>query len=354
MKKTFKHISSVVFAAILALSVATSAFADRTLIIPDLPKQSYRYGVGAYEGVVAHSTATPEAPAINIQKYESRTWRSAFVHYAVDWNETIQIADTKYIAYGAGPGANKRFVHVELCETRDYEKFKQSYDKYVKLLAKILRDRGISVEKGLWTHYDVTKYLGGTDHEDPLDYLKSHGISEAQFRADVRRAYNNSSVEVSVPDKPSKPAEVPTAVTDGIAYIEGYNVNLRKGPGTSYSKIRQLNKPESYVVWGEKDGWLNLGREQWIKNDPSYVKFSKKSTVDSSIVGKRVVSKVNNLRFYDAPSWQEKDVAGSVDAGLGFTIDAKINVNGSPQYKVHNSKGKTYYVTASEAYVYVK
>ncbi|MCU5469634.1 N-acetylmuramoyl-L-alanine amidase [Bacillus paranthracis] len=354
MKKTLKHIPSVLFAVILALSVATSAFADRTLIIPDLPKQSYRYGVGAYEGVVAHSTATPEAPAINIQKYESRTWRSAFVHYAVDWNETIQIADTKYIAYGAGPGANKRFVHVELCETRDYEKFKRSYDKYVKLLAKILRDRGISVEKGLWTHYDVTKYLGGTDHEDPLDYLKSHGVSEAQFRADVQRAYNNSSVEVSVPDKPSKPAEVPTAVTDGIAYIEGYNVNLRKGPGTSYSKIRQLNKPESYVVWGEKDGWLNLGREQWIKNDPSYVKFSKKSTVDSSIVGKRVVSKVNNLRFYDAPSWQEKDVAGSVDAGLGFTIDAKINVNGSPQYKVHNSKGKTYYVTASEVYVYVK
>ena len=354
MKKTLKHISSVLFAVILALSVATSAFADRTLIIPDLPKQPYRNGVGAYEGVVAHSTATPEAPAINIQKYESRTWRSAFVHYAVDWNETIQIADTKYIAYGAGPGANKRFVHVELCETRDYEKFKRSYDKYVKLLAKILHDRGLSVEKGLWTHYDVTKYLGGTDHEDPLDYLKSHGVSEAQFRADVQRAYNNSSVEVSVPEKPSKPAEVPTVVTDGIAYIEGYNVNLRKGPSTSYSKIRQLNKPESYVVWAEKDGWLNLGGEQWVKNDSSYVKFSKKNTVYSSIVGKRVVSKVNNLRFYDAPSWQDKDVAGSVDAGLGFTIDTKINVNGSPQYKVRNSKGKTYYVTANEAYVYVK
>ncbi|MGE0995509.1 N-acetylmuramoyl-L-alanine amidase, partial [Bacillus sp. GMa5/2] len=97
-----------------------------------------------------------------------------------------------------------------------------------------------------------------------------------------------------------------------------------------------------YIVWAEKDGWLNLGGDQWIKNDPSYVKFSKKSTVDSSIVGKRVVSKVNNLRFYDTPSWQDKDMAGSVDAGLGFTIDAKVNVNGSPQYKVHNSKGKTY------------
>ncbi|WP_206628036.1 hypothetical protein, partial [Escherichia coli] len=76
MKKTLKHISSVLFAVILVLSIATSAFADRTLIIPDLPKQPYRNGVGAYEGVVAHSTATPEAPAINIQKYESRTWRS--------------------------------------------------------------------------------------------------------------------------------------------------------------------------------------------------------------------------------------------------------------------------------------
>ncbi|PEJ91086.1 N-acetylmuramoyl-L-alanine amidase [Bacillus toyonensis] len=354
MKKTLKHISTVVFAVILVLSIATSAFADRTLIIPDLPKQSYRYGVGAYEGVVAHSTATPEAPAINIQKYESRTWRNAFVHYAVDWNETIQIADTKYIAYGAGPSGNKRFVHVELCETRDYEKFKRSYDKYVKLLAKILRDRGISVEKRLWTHSDVTHHLGGTDHEDPLDYLRSHGVSEAQFRADVQRAYNHSSVDVSVPEKPSTPAEVPTAVTDGIAYIEGYNVNLRKGPGTSYSKIRQLNKPEFYIVWAEKDGWLNLGGNQWIKHDPSYVKFNKKSIVDSSIVGKLVVSKVDNLRFYDAPSWQDKDVAGSVDVGLGFTIDEKVSVKGSLQYKVHNSKGKTYYITASSAFVSIQ
>ncbi|WP_144497402.1 N-acetylmuramoyl-L-alanine amidase [Bacillus toyonensis] len=354
MKKTMKHITSFLMILVFASSFATSAFADRTLIIPDLPKQPYRYGVGAYEGVVAHSTATPEAPAINIQKYESRTWRNAFVHYAVDWNETIQIADTKYIAYGGGPAANKRFVHVELCETADYTKFKRSYEKYVKLLAGILKDNKISVEKGLWTHSDVTHHLGGTDHEDPIDYLQSHGVSEAQFRADVGRAYNNANVDVSVPDKPSKPAEAPAAVTDGIAYIGGYNVNLRKGPGTSYSKIRQLNKPESYVVWAEKDGWLNLGGDQWMKNDPSYVEFHKKSTVDSSIVGKRVVSKVNNLRFYDAPSWQNKDVAGSVDAGLGFTIDMKVSVNGSSQYKVHNSKGETYYITASQTYVDVK
>ena len=62
-----------------------------------------------------------------------------------------------------------------------------------------------------------------------LDYLRSHGVSEVQFRADVQCAYNNSNVEVSVPEKPPKPEEVPTAVTDGVACIEGYNVNLSKG-----------------------------------------------------------------------------------------------------------------------------
>nr|WP_277818489.1 N-acetylmuramoyl-L-alanine amidase [Bacillus sp. TL12] len=60
------------------------------------------------------------------------------------------------------------------------------------------------------------------------------------------------------------------------------------------------------------------------------------------------------LRFYDSPSWQDKDVAGTVDTGLGFIIDAKVTINGSTQYKVHNSKGNTYYITASNAYVNVK
>lgn len=334
----------------MVFSLSTSVLADRTLLIPDVPKTPYRGGIGAYEGVVAHSTATPEAPAINIQRYETRTWRNAFVHYAVDWNETIQIADTKYIAYGAGPGANKRFVHVELCETADYTKFKRSYEKYVRLLARILKDNHLSVEKGLWTHNDVRKYLGGTDHEDPIDYLRSHGVSETQFRSDVQRAYNNSSVDVSVP---SKPEEVPTAVTGGIAYILGNNVNLRKGPGTNYGVIRQLNKPEAYQVWGGKDGWLNLGGDQWVKYNPAYIRFEKQESVNP-VVGKRVVSKVDNLRFYDTPSWQDSAVAGTLDAGEGFTINEKVSVDGFTQFKVHNSKGRTYYMTSSETFVYVK
>ncbi|QWI73232.1 SH3 domain-containing protein (plasmid) [Bacillus mycoides] len=166
--------------------------------------------------------------------------------------------------------------------------------------------------------------------------------------ADVLKAYEGETVTVK--PKPQEPSQNVT----GVAYINGDNVNLRNGPSTNYGVIRQLNKGEAYQVWGKQGDWLNLGGNQWIYKNSSYIRYDGETLTSSPVVGKRVVSKVNNLRFYDAPSWQDKDVAGTVDIGLGFTIDGKVSVNGSPQYQVHNSKGKTYYVTANEAYLYVK
>ncbi|OWT51821.1 N-acetylmuramoyl-L-alanine amidase [Bacillus sp. K2I17] len=348
MRKSIKILVSISMAAVIALTSAVSAFADREMIIPGLPKVEYRNGYGAYEGVVAHSTATPEAPAINIRNYEARTWRSAFVHYATDWDENIQIASTKYQAWGAGPAANKRFVHVELSETSDPIKFKKSYERYVKLLAKILRDRNIHPSVGLWTHKDITYKLGGTDHEDPIQYLKSHGVSESQFRNDVLKVYNGHSVTVEA--KPQQPSES-VLEASGVAYIDGQNVNLRSGPSTSNSVIRKLQKDESYKVWGKLGNWLNVGGDQWIYNDSSYIRYKEES---SSVEGKRVVSKVNDLRFYSKASWSDRDVSGTVDEGLGFTIIDKVSVNGSQQYKVKNSKGNVFYITASPYYVKIK
>ncbi|PAW40226.1 N-acetylmuramoyl-L-alanine amidase [Bacillus toyonensis] len=350
MKKSIKVLGSVVTASIILLTSTGGVFADREMIIPGLPKVEYRNGYGAYEGVVAHSTATPEAPAINIRNYEARTWRSAFVHYATDWDETIQIASTKYQAWGAGPAANKRFVHVELSETSDPIKFKKSYERYVKLLAKILKDRNIHPSIGLWTHKDITYKLGGTDHEDPIDYLRSHGVSESKFRADVLKAYNGDSISVEA--KPQQPNEVPGVINEvGVAYIDGYNVNLRSGPSTTNSVIRKLQKGESYKVWGKVGNWLNLGGNQWVYNDSSYIRYKEES---GSVEGKRVVSKVNDLRFYSKASWADRDVAGTVDEGLGFTIIDKVSVNGSQQYKVKNSRGNVFYITASSYYVEIK
>ncbi|MFK4431441.1 uncharacterized protein YgiM (DUF1202 family) [Bacillus sp. RC54] len=154
---------------------------------------------------------------------------------------------------------------------------------------------------------------------------------------------------VPVDVKPQKSNELSSTVeANGVVYIEGYNVNLRSGPSTWNSVIRKLQKGEAYKV----GSWLDLGGNEWIYYDSSYIRYN--GTEAFTVVVKRVISKEANLHCYESPSWQDKDVAGLVDVALGFTIDAKVNVNGLSQYKVHNSKGKTYYVTANEAYVYVR
>ena len=58
-------------------------------------------------------------------------------------------------------------------------------------------------------------------------------------------------------NKPQEPSQNVVGAT-GIAYINGYNVNLRSGPSTNYGVIHQLSKDEWYQVWGKQGDWLNL------------------------------------------------------------------------------------------------
>ncbi|HDR7791077.1 N-acetylmuramoyl-L-alanine amidase [Bacillus cereus] len=293
------------------------------------------------EFITVHNTYN-DATAENEVSYMIRNDNQVSFHIAVDDKEAVQGIPLERNAWHTGDGngnGNRKSIGVEICYSLSGgDRYYKAEDNAAIVVAQLMKQYNIPINK-VRTHQSWSG-----------KYCPHRMLAEGRwnnFIEGVQNAYNG--------DGKVTPTRIPPSNNGtGIAYIEGNGINLRKGPGTGYGGIRQLGKGESYEVWGQSNGWLNLGGNQWIKNDPSYVKFNKKSTVDSSIVGKRVISKVNNLRFYDAPSWQDKDVAGSVDAGLGFTIDAKVNVNGSPQYKVHNSKGKTYYVTANEAYVYVE
>lgn len=161
-------------------------------IIPGLPKKPFRNGV--YEGVVDHSTATPEATDEAEDSYFHREWknRQAFPHFCVDWDSITQLADTSYQAWAAGNG-NPRYVHIELCETKDKAKFDESYKRYVWLTAYILKQKNLGVADGktLVSHDWVSKHLGGTNHTDPIAYLASHGITWAQHVANVQAEYES-------------------------------------------------------------------------------------------------------------------------------------------------------------------
>lgn len=71
--------------------------------------------------------------------------------------------------------------------------------------------------------------------------------------------------------------------------------------------------------------------------------------------GKRLTSiYAGKLRFYKRPSWADRDVYGYLKKGQGFVkVMDRIKVGSGHQYKVSNSKGEVYYVTASPNYVKV-
>ena len=58
------------------------------------------------------------------------------------------------------------------------------------------------------------------------------------------------------------------------------------------------------------------------------------------------------LNYYDGPRWSNP--SGTFNYGQGWKIDNKYLVDGSPMYRVQNSKGQLFWITASSKYVKVK
>jgi len=165
--------------------------------IPNLPRIPYRRGVGQWEGVVMHQTANTNDTATSERAYEVAHWQDAFVHEFIDPGEIVQVANPNYIAYGAGAKANPRFIHLELCSAQTKAEFERSYDAWCYRAAYYLsaRQLGVTVAKAdgsgtLWAHADVTRYLGGTTHTDPIAYLAKWGKTWSDVVARVQQRYD--------------------------------------------------------------------------------------------------------------------------------------------------------------------
>ena len=167
--------------------------------IPGLPKEAY--DAGHYIGVIAHATANNGDSADSERNYESTTWQNAFVHFMVDYQKILQIANTNYICYGAGHTANHLgYAQVELYQTTDATKFTKAYALYTWLLAKLLYNRKLFVVDGvtIMSHAQVSAKWKESNHSDPIDYLASHGKTWANLVADVTAQYKVMEGEDSV------------------------------------------------------------------------------------------------------------------------------------------------------------
>lgn len=205
--------------------------------IAGLPQIPYRNGVGAYEGVVMHYTANDRSNADGEASYASRNWPNAFPHEFIDPNEIIQIANYQYGAYGAGQFANQRFVHLELCVAKTQAEFDQSFDMWCERAAEYLAARKLGVSPAqpddsgtLWSHAEVSKYLGGTDHTDPIEYLKRWGKTWQDVIDRVTAYYDGLVTEYygSKPiPTPPKPVSKTPIIGKAAATVEQMRAYLR-------------------------------------------------------------------------------------------------------------------------------
>lgn len=155
----------------------------------------YENGVGKPEGVVIHETADNNATAENEVNFFNNNWSTieAYVHAFVDNNEIINIHNTDYGVWGAGPTVNAKFIQVELCRTHDYDSFARSIanDAYYTASKLIQYNIPNKPEKTIVSHNQISLTYHETTHSDPTGYFANWGYSMSQLFDMITYYYNN-------------------------------------------------------------------------------------------------------------------------------------------------------------------
>ncbi|WP_271399216.1 N-acetylmuramoyl-L-alanine amidase [Salinicoccus roseus] len=206
--------------------------------IAGLPKYSYRNGIGKPEGVVLHETANDYSTINGEINWMSRNYNNAFVHAFVDKDNIIQVADTDHLAWGAGPNANPRFMHVELVRHDNKHDFAKSINNYTDYIANLLYKYKLPVDsaeadaKGtLWSHKAISTHLGGTDHIDPYTYFDKFGYSYRDVENLIEEKY------MDLYNKKTTPKVTMPVSTEDAEYV-GRIYNSNKGLYESVTDVK--------------------------------------------------------------------------------------------------------------------
>ncbi|MCC4421732.1 N-acetylmuramoyl-L-alanine amidase, partial [Limosilactobacillus reuteri] len=147
-------------------------------IIPDVSNHFY---TGTSDGkpnmIIVHETANPNDSIQGEINFERNNYSSAFVHAFVDANNIIQISNTDHEAWGAAYPANGRAVQFEQVEVYGAWNFARELVNAAYYTAFNMHKYGLTPSLAqsngtgtLWSHHNVSQYLGGTDHTDPDGY----------------------------------------------------------------------------------------------------------------------------------------------------------------------------------------
>lgn len=129
------------------------------------------------QGIVLHSTATPEATALNIRDYFNtpKETNQASAHLIVDWTEALVAVPLNEVAWHCGRHGNARYLGLELCESADPLKFHDSFLRWIDLAQSLCLLYGWPIDDAhVWSHKRISETFHETDHTDPIGYLESH------------------------------------------------------------------------------------------------------------------------------------------------------------------------------------
>lgn len=222
-------------------------------------------GVPPFGQVHAHSTGNANSTAKNEAAYMSHSnLNNGYYTHVVGNGEVYQTAPTNRGAYDVGGGWNSwSYASVELIESHaNREDFLTDYNIYVNLLRQLADEAGVpytldSGAIGIVTHDYCRRHqpYNQTDHVDPWQYFSKWGITETQFREDLKNGFS------STPAKPiaSNIVEVQSKNVKGYTI---YHLTGEAYPDTNIEPKSRWISNGIAVINGE--AYYIIGRDMYL------------------------------------------------------------------------------------------
>lgn len=323
-----------------------------TKVTQDLHKfEMFHYGTKDElpNGVVFHYTDNQYSySAKNEAEFEFNNWQHAFVHTFVDAKTILNIHDTNYGAWGAGPHANSRFVQFELVTARNTDEFAHSIANAAEYTAMICYRYGLKpslVTKNhqsgtIWTHHNVTEYLGGTTHVDPDAYLAKFNYNTSKFLVLVKQYYN---AMVSARPYGSAIAYNKYATVKKSAYTIWQSLDFKTKKGNSTAMLDQLvhikavykhsNGGTYYSLYNKSGKWLGYINSTAVKIESGgqghYYDFDKYVTLTKK-----------GYTIWGSFDWTKKKSNSTSDYEKTYLAKGLYNhFNGTTYYSLYDNKG---------------
>ena len=146
--------------------------------------------------------------------------------------------------------------------------------------------------------------------------FNQNGITWNSFIADIKKEMRNIDKNGNALGSPT-PEEKPVATAKGqiglVTIIQKEPLNVRSKPDPKSTLVKTLPVKSTWRVYEKKDGFYNVGGDQWVSANPERVSFvsvvplKESNASANNVIG--IIEVINNAGFLnlrDAPNLQSK------------------------------------------------